>query len=167
MFSKILPILVSIFSSFTPFILIIFRYNLRLQLYNTNFTLLTYVHDIFVSSNFLEYTPKEFPQQPVNLVNSLFNNFITSNFLLSFFIFTECSVSFGSVSFSFFICTNSALQFLFIIYVNNILIVSNIQSYFFTKSSKSFSTVFTFLVLLNLWSFNSSLSIKVSNFVGT
>lgn len=100
---KILSILAFIYSSFSLFLLIIFRSIFRLKLYNTPFTVLIYVPDIFVSPNFLEYTPTEHFQLPVSLVNSFLNDFIVSNLPLSLLIFTDSSISSSSVSFSFFI----------------------------------------------------------------
>lgn len=75
----------------------------RLKMYDTTYPALLFTLEVTISPNFLGYTPKELPRLPQTLVDSLFNEFMRSNFLNSIQIFTDGAVSPNSADFSFFI----------------------------------------------------------------
>ena len=101
--AKTFPILASVAFSFSAFSPLVYRSHLRLQMYDTPYPVILFTPKVTISPNFLGYFPKELPRLPQSLVDSLFNEFIQSNFPNSLLIFTDGSVSVNSAGFSFFI----------------------------------------------------------------
>lgn len=102
---KTLPILASVASSFIPFSSVIYRSNQQLQLYDTPYSAIIFTPEVLISPNFLGYNPKEWSWLPHTLVETLFNDFIQSNFPTSFPVFIDGSVSPRLVRFSFYFPT--------------------------------------------------------------
>ena len=75
---KSLPILASVAFSFSAFSPLIYRSNLRLQIYDTPYPALLFTPEVTISPNFLNYSPKELLRLPQTLVDSLFNEFMCS-----------------------------------------------------------------------------------------
>ena len=169
--AKTLPILASVAFSFSALSPLVYRSNSRLQFYDTPYAALSFFPEITISPNFLCYSPKELSRLPQTLVDSLFNEYILSNFPSFVQIFTDGSVSPNSAGFSFFIpslsisfadklhpqtssfsaecyAIISALQFTFSLEYSSFLILSDSQSCLLAISSDSFLSSLSPLVLI-------------------
>jgi hypothetical protein len=168
---KTLPILALVASSFIPFSSAIYRTNQRFQLYDTPYSAIIFTPDVLISPNFLRHNPKELSRIPHILIDTMFNDFIQSNFPTSLLVFTDGSISPRSAGYLFYfpslniyfadkldafsssfteeyyaiIC---ALQFSISLDHNNILFASDSQSCLLAFSSNPFNSSLSPLVLL-------------------
>ncbi|XP_050525071.1 uncharacterized protein LOC126896384 [Daktulosphaira vitifoliae] len=167
---KTLPLLASISTTLIPYLNSIITSINRLPIYDIPFHALTHFPKIHFNHLFLSYSKPQLQSLPINFVNYLFDELISSRFANYCLIFTDGSVYTNSAGFSFFIpslninfsdnlpskaCSfttesyaiSSALEFVKSLNIINILIVSDSLSVLSSLSSVPFKKSRSFLTI--------------------